>query len=175
MTTARITFDQAAHKVATRVTKMRSSAVRDLFAAAVRPDIISLSGGMPDVSLLPATAIRKATRAALEDQRAVALQYGSTDGRLATKQVFCDILRDIGVRVKPDEVLLTSGAQQALAARHAHGNAGRILEVRDDVAELQARVSLADTLELLLQKIHAHALFVELDAMNVRLVCRERL
>ena len=114
MATAHITFDQVAHKVATRVTKMRSSAVRDLFAAAVRPDIISLSGGMPDVSLLPATAIRKATRSALEDQRSVALQYGSTDGRVATKQVFCDVLRDIGVRVKPEEILITSGAQQAL-------------------------------------------------------------
>lgn len=112
--TAHITFDQTDDKVARRVTKMRSSAVRDLFAAAVRPDIISLSGGMPDVSLLPVTAIRKATRAAVEDNRAQALQYGTTDGRVGTKRVFCDLMRDIGVRCKPENVLITSGAQEAL-------------------------------------------------------------
>ncbi|WP_241157392.1 PLP-dependent aminotransferase family protein [Adlercreutzia sp. ZJ242] len=93
---------------------MRSSAVRDLFSAAVRPDIISLSGGMPDVSLLPASAVRKAVRAAVDDQRAVALQYGATDGRVETRQVFCDLMRDIGVRCKPGNVLLTSGAQEAI-------------------------------------------------------------
>lgn len=100
--------------VAGRVTKMRSSAVRDLFAAASRPDIISLSGGMPDVSLLPQAAVRKAVRAACDDQRAVALQYGSTDGRVETKQVLCDLMRDIGVRCKPADVMITTGAQEAL-------------------------------------------------------------
>ena len=114
MTTAHLTFDQTDDKIADRVKKMRSSAVRDLFAAASRPDVISLSGGMPDVSLLPQSAIKKAVRAACEDQRAVALQYGSTDGRKETKQVFCDLMRDIGVRSKPENILITSGAQEAL-------------------------------------------------------------
>ena len=107
-------FDQTSDKIADRVRNLRSSAVRDLFAAAVRPDIISLSGGMPDVSLLPQRAIQKAVHAAITDERAVALQYGSTNGRLETRQALCDIMRDIGVRVKPEEMLLTSGAQQAL-------------------------------------------------------------
>ncbi len=114
MTTAHVTFDQSGSLVAHRVTKMRSSAVRDLFSAATRSDIISLSGGMPDVSLLPSSAIRKAVRAACDDERAVALQYGSTDGRLGTKRVFCDLMRDIGVRCKPEQVMITSGSQQAL-------------------------------------------------------------
>ncbi|MDO5116873.1 MAG: PLP-dependent aminotransferase family protein [Eggerthellaceae bacterium] len=94
---------------------MRSSAVRDLFSAATSGDVISLSGGMPDVSLLPYNAIRKAVKAATDDQRAVALQYGGTDGRVQTRQVFCDLMRDIGIRCKPDQVLITTGAQEALA------------------------------------------------------------
>lgn len=115
MTSAHLTFDHTFDKHAHRIEKMRSSPVRDLFAAAVRPDIISLSGGMPDVSLLPVTNIRKAVRAAIIDEnRAQALQYGTTDGRVGTKQVFCDLMRDIGVRCKPDQVLITSGAQEAL-------------------------------------------------------------
>lgn len=115
MTTAHLIFDDSGEKVAGRVRKMRSSAVRDLFSAAVRPDIISLSGGMPDVSLLPATAIKKATRAALDDERPVALQYGGTSGRAETRAAICnEIMRDIGIRCRPDELMLTSGAQQAL-------------------------------------------------------------
>lgn len=115
MTTAHLIFDDSGEKVAGRVRKMRSSAVRDLFSAAVRPDIISLSGGMPDVSLLPASAIKKATRAALDDQRPVALQYGGTSGRAETRAAICnEIMRDIGIRCRPDELMLTSGAQQAL-------------------------------------------------------------
>ena len=115
MTTAHIIFDKTSDKVANRVRKMRSSAVRDLFSAATSGDVISLSGGMPDVSLLPVNAIRKAVKAATDDQRSVALQYGGTDGRVQTRQVFCDIMRDIGIRCKPDQVLITTGAQEALA------------------------------------------------------------
>lgn len=114
MTSAHLTFDQTSDRIAERVVKMRSSAVRDLFAAASNPNIISLSGGMPDVSLLPQAAIRKATRAACDDERAVALQYGSTDGRVETKRVFCDLMRDIGVRAKPENIMITTGAQEAL-------------------------------------------------------------
>lgn len=114
MATAHLTFDRTREKIAERVETMRSSAVRDLFSAATRSDVISLSGGMPDVSLLPHSAIRKATRAAVDDERAIALQYGSTDGRVETKQVFCDLMREQGVRVKPEEVMITTGAQEAL-------------------------------------------------------------
>ena len=114
MSSAHLTFDHTSEKIADRVSKMRSSAVRDLFAAASRPDIISLSGGMPDVSLLPQRAVRTAVRAACDDQRAAALQYGATDGRVETKRVFCDIMRDIGVRAKPENVVVTTGAQEAL-------------------------------------------------------------
>ncbi|MCH4221672.1 MAG: PLP-dependent aminotransferase family protein [Eggerthellaceae bacterium] len=114
MSSAHLTFDHTSDKVANRVKGMRSSAVRDLFAAATRADIISLSGGMPDVRLLPSASVEKASRAAYEEQRAASLQYGSTNGRLETREVFCTLMREIGVRCKPDEVLITTGAQEAL-------------------------------------------------------------
>ena len=93
---------------------MRSSAVRDLFSAATRADVISLSGGMPDVALLPQSAIKRAVRAACEDERATALQYGATAGLASTQRVVCDLVRDIGIRAKPENVMLTAGAQEAL-------------------------------------------------------------
>lgn len=114
MTSAHMEFDTVAHKTAQRVKRLRSSKVRDLFSAATSADVISLSGGMPDVSLLPQAALRKATRATIENEREIALQYGATNGRIETRQVICDLMRDIGVRCKSDEVMPTSGAQQAL-------------------------------------------------------------
>ena len=114
---AHLEFDTSHDRVASRVRKLRSSPVRDLFSAATRPDVISLSGGMPDVSLIPYDAIRQAVDAVVDDDalRAVALQYGSTDGTVGLKQVVCGLMRDIGVRCSTDQVFLTSGAQQALA------------------------------------------------------------
>ena len=113
MKDAHIRFETATDKVAARITKMRPSAVRLLFAAAQREDVISLAGGMPDVSLLPKSAVRKAAKAAV-DAQAVTLQYGGTNGLFETAQVFCDIVRDIGIRHKPENVIITTGAQEAL-------------------------------------------------------------
>ena len=113
MNSAHIKFETAPDKVARRITKMRPSAVRLLFAAATRPDIISLAGGMPDVSLLPKNAVRKAARAAI-DAQSVTLQYGGTNGLYETAEVFCDIARDLGIRHKPENVIITTGAQEAL-------------------------------------------------------------
>lgn len=113
MKDAHIKFETATEKVAQRITKMRPSAVRLLFAAATRPDIISLAGGMPDVSLLPKNAVRKAAKAAIDDQ-AVTLQYGGTSGLRETAEVFCGIVRDLGIRHKPENVIITTGAQEAL-------------------------------------------------------------
>jgi len=113
MVDSHIRFETATGKVAKRVTKMRPSAVRSLFAAAHRSDLISFAGGMPDVSLLPKSAVRKAAKAAL-DKQSVTLQYGGTNGVFETAQVFCDIVRDIGIRHKPENVIITTGAQEAL-------------------------------------------------------------
>ena len=114
MPSAHLKFDFAGDKVASRVKKMRSSAVRDLFAAASRSDIISLSGGMPDVSLLPQEALQTAAKAALGDDRAIALQYGPTPGRMETRETLAALVRDLGIRCKAEDVLITSGAQEAL-------------------------------------------------------------
>ena len=60
MGTARVVFDRWDGRYAERIRDVRSSAVRDLFAAASRPDIISFSGGMPEVSRVPAMAVAQA-------------------------------------------------------------------------------------------------------------------
>lgn len=93
---------------------MRTSAVRDLFGAASRSDVISLSGGMPDVRLVPHEDVAAAAQKAIANAGAVALQYGSTEGRLETRELICELMAEIGVRTKPGNIIVTHGAQEAL-------------------------------------------------------------
>jgi len=114
MGTARIVFDRWHDRYADCLSGVRSSAVRDLFAAASRPDMISFSGGMPAVGLVPADAVAQAAHDAVLHEGVAALQYGGSDGRVQIRQLVTELMAEIGVRLKPDELLITAGAQQAL-------------------------------------------------------------
>jgi 2-aminoadipate transaminase len=114
MGTARVVFDKWSGRYSARMTDVRSSAVRDLFAAATRPDVISFSGGMPEISRVPTDDVVRAATAALRESGAEALQYGSSEGRPGVRQVVIDLMAEVGVRLRPDDVVITAGAQQAL-------------------------------------------------------------
>jgi len=114
MSTARVVFDKWDGRYAARMKDVRSSAVRDLFAAATRPDIISFSGGMPEISRVPIEEVVTATTKALRDSGREALQYGSSEGRLPLRTFVCELMAEIGVRIRPDDTVITAGAQQAL-------------------------------------------------------------
>lgn len=114
MGTARVVFDRWSDRYSDRLTGVRSSAVRDLFAAASRPDMISLSGGMPEVSLVPAGTVANAAHDAVLHEGAAALQYGSSEGRGEIRAVVTELMAEIGVRLGPADIAITAGAQQAL-------------------------------------------------------------
>jgi len=114
MGTARVVFDRWSGRYADRIAGVRSSAVRDLFAAASRPDMISLSGGMPEVSQVPSVSVAAAAHDAVVHEGAAALQYGSSEGRLQIRSLVAELMAEIGVRVSPADVVITAGAQQAL-------------------------------------------------------------
>lgn len=114
MGTARVVFDRWEGRYARRIGAVRSSAVRDLFAAASRPDVISLSGGMPDVARVPAHAAADAAHGAVIHAGAQALQYGSSEGRRELRDTIVELMAETGVRIKADDVVVTAGAQQGL-------------------------------------------------------------
>ena len=114
MGTARVVFDRWDGRYAERMSAIRSSAVRDLFAAASRPDIISLSGGMPEVSLVPTEAVARAAAAAIREHGTEALQYGSSEGRVQLREIIVELMAESGMRLKADDLIVTAGAQQAL-------------------------------------------------------------
>ncbi|MGI6221652.1 MAG: PLP-dependent aminotransferase family protein [Coriobacteriales bacterium] len=110
----RMVFDEWTDKYAERMHSIRRSAVRDLFAAASRSDVISLSGGMPEISVLPLDAVAQAVKSAIDEEGVKALQYGSSIGRVETREVVCGLMEDLDIHVVPDDIIITSGAQQAL-------------------------------------------------------------
>jgi 2-aminoadipate transaminase len=114
MGTARVLFDRWEDRYASAIDGVRSSAVRDLFAAASRSDMISFAGGMPAVTLVPQDAVVQSAAGAIGEMGAAALQYGSSEGRPELREFIAELMAEIGTRVAPGDIIVTAGAQQGL-------------------------------------------------------------
>ncbi|MCL2631623.1 MAG: PLP-dependent aminotransferase family protein, partial [Coriobacteriia bacterium] len=77
-------------------------------------DIISLSGGMPEIRKLDLAEVAEVAAAAVREEGVEGLQYGDTQGRTQTKELICQLMTDVGIFVTPDDLTITTGAQQAL-------------------------------------------------------------
>ncbi|HEV2960936.1 MAG TPA: PLP-dependent aminotransferase family protein [Candidatus Angelobacter sp.] len=97
-----------------RATAMQSSAIRELLKLTQRPDMISFAGGMPAPELFPIPEFQSACKKVLAEHGAAVLQYSTTEGCLPLRQFVADDLKRRGVVVGPENVLITSGSQQAL-------------------------------------------------------------
>lgn len=96
--------------------------------ACVLPGVIALGGGLPAPELFPRAMLSRAFLRAI--QRTDGLQYGWPEGTLGLRDWVAQRLRDRGAVVSADEVIVTSGAQQALAiATEVLGERGRAMEV----------------------------------------------
>ncbi|WP_405115959.1 PLP-dependent aminotransferase family protein [Paenibacillus sp. FSL K6-1217] len=90
-----------------------SSAVRDILKITQGKDIISLAGGLPAEELFPADAIREAYSRVLTGDSS-GLQYGLTEGYLPLREQIAARLGQQGLPVSADEMILTTGSQQAI-------------------------------------------------------------
>ena len=94
--------------------RLRSSDIRDLLAVTARPDVISLAGGLPAQELFPIEGMRASFEAVLREDGTGALQYGPTEGYAPLRAYLAERLATRGIVAAPDEILLTTGSQQAL-------------------------------------------------------------
>jgi 2-aminoadipate transaminase len=99
---------------ASRTRVMKSSAMRDLMAITARPEVISLAGGLPDTSTFPPESFAAATRRIAEESCARALQYGPTEGLEETKACIAEAMAAEGMRIDPEDVIVTTGGQQVI-------------------------------------------------------------
>jgi DNA-binding transcriptional MocR family regulator len=101
-------------RFAERASLMRPSEIRALFAVASRPEIVSLAGGMPNLSALPMEMFSDVVSKLVRENGQEALQYGSGQGHPKLREQICDIMALEGIRAHPDDVIVTTGSQQAL-------------------------------------------------------------
>jgi 2-aminoadipate transaminase len=83
--------------------------------AAARPGAISLGGGLPSDELFPRAALARAFVRAMREPSATALQYAWPEGRERLRAWIAARLCARGADLTADDVIVTSGAQQALA------------------------------------------------------------
>ena len=92
----------------------RASAIR-VFAKLINdPKIISFAGGVPNPETFPAERIAEIAGQVVRERRAVALQYGPTRGLPRLCASIAEICRGRGMECTADDVLTTTGSQQAL-------------------------------------------------------------
>lgn len=90
------------------------SAVREILKVTERPEVISFAGGLPAEETFPADAIRGAFDDVLTQDGRAALQYGTTEGYLPLRRWMAERMAGQGRVIQPEELLVTSGSQQAL-------------------------------------------------------------
>ena len=111
---AEFSIDRFVDRYAARAAGMTASEVRALFAVAARPEVVSLAGGMPYVHALPAPEVTAVAREVLEEHGDVALQYGGGQGSIGLRERITMLMAEEGIAADPEDVVVTTGAQQAL-------------------------------------------------------------
>ncbi|MCW5253037.1 MULTISPECIES: PLP-dependent aminotransferase family protein [unclassified Streptomyces] len=101
--------------LAARARSVGGSPVRDILAVTARPEVINFAGGLPAPELFDTEGIAAAYRAVLAGQPERALQYSTTEGEPVLRAALADRTTARGLPTGPDDILVTTGSQQALS------------------------------------------------------------
>ncbi|GAA4785094.1 PLP-dependent aminotransferase family protein [Streptomyces ziwulingensis] len=101
--------------LAARARAVGGSAVRDILAVTARPEVVNFAGGLPAPELFDAEGMATAFRAVLAECPGRALQYSTTEGEPALRTALAARTSARGLATGPDDVLVTTGSQQALS------------------------------------------------------------
>lgn len=90
---------------------MKRSFIREILDV-ITKDTISFAGGLPDAGLFPLEEFQDAAVSVLSD--ASSLQYSSSQGYAPLREKIAKRYCDAGFETHADEILITTGSQQAL-------------------------------------------------------------
>ncbi|MBA2561142.1 MAG: PLP-dependent aminotransferase family protein [Propionibacteriales bacterium] len=107
-------LDSYVDRYAERTQGMKASEIRALFAVASRPEVVSLAGGMPNISGLPIDAVATTLGDLVRHHGVLAMQYGSGQGDPTLRNQICEVMALEGIAAHPDDVVVTVGSQQAV-------------------------------------------------------------
>ncbi|WP_300242866.1 PLP-dependent aminotransferase family protein [Pseudomonas sp.] len=89
-----------------RVSRLKSSLIREILAAAQRPEVMSFAGGLPAEVMLP--------KVLWQDMPLSMGQYGMSEGEPSLREALAAEARKLGVPCEASQVLVVSGSQQTL-------------------------------------------------------------
>ncbi len=103
-------------RYARRAARMSGSEIRELLKLLEQPDVISFAGGIPDPALFPEAEARAAGAEIMADPKRArsALQYAVSEGDPGLRSWIAAHMTGLGVPCDSDNILVTSGSQQAL-------------------------------------------------------------
>ena len=99
---------------AKRASALSVSEVRALFAVVSRPEVVSLAGGMPNVSSLPKELITESFARLMSSRGDSALQYGGGQGDLGLREQIQEIMKLEGIHSSVEDLVVTTGSQHGL-------------------------------------------------------------
>jgi len=112
------TLDDYTGRYAQRIQGMTASEIRALFAVASRPEVVSFAGGAPYTAGLPIDAVGEMLNELMARRGVSALQYGIGQGEEQLREQICSVMAlegiDASCGASPDDVVVTTGGQQAL-------------------------------------------------------------
>lgn len=92
----------------------QSSVIRELLKMTQKPGVISFAGGLPSPDAFPIQRFEQACHKVLSEEASQALQYGTTEGYEPLRDLIGRNLRRYGIRARLENVMITTGSQQAL-------------------------------------------------------------
>jgi 2-aminoadipate transaminase len=102
-------------RFARRTAGFRASAVLEMLKLTAQREVIPFGGGLPPRECFPLARIEAVLSAVLRRDGAAALQYSTTEGIAQLRQqISAQMLARCGTQVEADQVLVTTGSQQAL-------------------------------------------------------------
>jgi 2-aminoadipate transaminase len=153
---------------AQRMRRVRSSTIMELIKATAAGDVISFASGLPDPSVFPQETLRTIADDVITRDGRAALQYGAAEGYAPLRASVAEMLTRRGLEVTPDQVLITTGSQQALDLV-----ARALLDPQDRVVienpSYLAGIQLFDSAEVSYQTIPMDAEGMVMDGLAVAL------
>lgn len=101
-------------KFAKRMDNIKGSAIRELLKLTELPEIISFAGGLPAPELFPIEEMKQVCTKVLDSDGRAALQYSTTEGYIPLRKIISERMKNSGVDVPFEQIIITSGSQQGL-------------------------------------------------------------
>ena len=101
-------------RLASRAAGMSTNAIWDVLKDAKAPGVISLAGGIPALESFPIEKLNQTFERVMEKYGPAVLQYDVTEGFAPLRSAIADEVKERGVAVAADDVLVYSGSQSTL-------------------------------------------------------------